>query len=255
MGAIAPFSLFSHTPPAANTAVRSVRVSACRLLVVTMLTEGPSSSGVVRRMGAPPRRFAHRIQHAGPAAALTYSWSPGHCSGCVHGGLHSRGIPQHEHFCILSLPVGIYRNSSAGAPGRGPAKRNGPETSRDVRPEVNREGPARNKARGNGRTRVERKRSATTREDPTGKQAGVTGRTPIERKLSFTSSSETVMPQGGWENARGAGRRTVSHDPRNRCHLKQRSRDAAAWTAGRSREIDPLDAGPPCKGSQQAGDT
>ena len=160
---------------------------ACRLLVVTMLTEGPSSSGVVRRMGAPPRRFAHRIQHAGPAAALTYSWSPGHGSGCVHEGLHSPGIPQHEHFCILSLPVGIYRNSSAGAPGRGPAKRNGPETSRDVRPEVNREGPARNKARGNGRTRVERKRSATTREDPTGKQARVTGRTPIERKLSISS--------------------------------------------------------------------
>ena len=102
---------------------------------------------------------------------------------------------------------------------------------------------------------MERNRSDSTREDPTGKQAGVTGRTPIERKLSFTSSSETVMPQGGWENARGAGRRTVSHDPRNRCHLKQRSRDAAAWTAGRSREIDPLDAGPPCKGSQQAGDT
>ena len=97
MGAIAPFSLFSHTAPPANTAVRSVRVSACRLLVVTMLTEGPSSSGVVRRMGAPPRRFAHRIQHAGPAAALTYSWSPGHCCGCVHGGFHIHVIRQYEH--------------------------------------------------------------------------------------------------------------------------------------------------------------
>ena len=153
------FIVFTHAPPApANTAVRSVRVSACRLLVVTKLTEWQSSSGVVRRMGALPRRFAHGIQHAGPAAALTYSWSPGHCSGCVHGGYHSPDIRQHEHYCILSLPVGIYRNSSAGAPGRGPAKRNGPQTSRDDRPEVNREGPARNKARGTGRTPIEYRR-------------------------------------------------------------------------------------------------
>ena len=83
----------------------------------------------------------------------------------------------------------------------------------------------------------------------------MTGRTPIERKLSFTSWYETVMLQRDWENARGAGRRTVSHDHRKRGHVKQRSRDAAAWTAGMFREFEPLDAGAPCKGSQQAGDT
>jgi len=48
------------TPPHTNTAVLSVPVSDCRLLVVTRLTEGPSSSEVVRRMGAPPRRLASR---------------------------------------------------------------------------------------------------------------------------------------------------------------------------------------------------
>ena len=79
--------------------------------------------------------------------------------------------------------VGIYRNCSAGAPVREPAKRNGPATSLNDQPEVNGEGPARNKARGIRRTPVDRKRPDTTREDPTGNQARVTGRTPIERKL------------------------------------------------------------------------
>ena len=56
------------------------------------------------------------------------------------------------------------------------------------------------------------------------------------------------MPEGDWEKARGAGSRTVRHDPRKGNHVKPRSRDAAGWTAGRSREIEPLDVGPPCKG-------
>ena len=36
-------------------------------------------------MGTPRRRLAPRGgQHAGPAAEVTYLWSPSHCSGCVH---------------------------------------------------------------------------------------------------------------------------------------------------------------------------
>ena len=100
-------SLFSTHVPPTNTAVPSVPVSACRLLVVTKLTEGPSSSEVVRRMGAPPREFAtmgHGIEQRGPVAAWAYLWSPGHSSGCVHGGHNSPATRQHEHYCMLSLP-------------------------------------------------------------------------------------------------------------------------------------------------------
>ena len=55
-------------------------------------------------MGTPRTRLAPRGgQHAGPAAEVTYLWSPSHCSGCVHGGLHFPVIRQHEHYCMLSM--------------------------------------------------------------------------------------------------------------------------------------------------------
>ena len=58
-GPLSPFHFFyTRTPPSTNTAVQSAPASGRRLAVVTKLTEGASSSVVVRRMGAPPKTFA-----------------------------------------------------------------------------------------------------------------------------------------------------------------------------------------------------
>ena len=98
--------------------------------------------------------------------------------------------------------VGIYRNSSAGARGREAAKTNGPETSRNDRPYVNRDGPARNKARGTGRAPVERKRSN------------------INQLISDRHGAG-----GAGEGPRG-GEQQRETRPRKQAHVKQRSRDA-----------------------------
>ena len=96
------------------------------------------------------------------AAAVTYLWSPGQCSGCVHGVSILLSYASTSITVCSPCRVGIYSNSSASAPVREPAKRNGPATSRDDQPDVNGEGPARNKARGTRRTPVDRKRPDTT---------------------------------------------------------------------------------------------
>ena len=95
-----------HTPCHCflHTAVRSVPVPACRPLVVTKLTEGPSSSEVVKRMGAPPRRLAPRETtcSVGRCSALLAVSRP--VQRLRARGLNSPVIRQHEHYCMLSLP-------------------------------------------------------------------------------------------------------------------------------------------------------
>jgi len=94
--------LFSTHVPPTNTAVRSVPVSACRPLVFTKLTEGAVFVGGCEADGGSAWEISPQgRQHAGPAAAVTYSWSP---CGCVHGGLRSPVVHRHEHCWMLSLP-------------------------------------------------------------------------------------------------------------------------------------------------------
>ena len=85
-----PCHWFLHTSPPTNMAVRSVPVSACRLLVFRNLTEGAVFVGCCDANGGCTYDVSFQgRQHAVPAAEVTYVWSPIHCSACVHGGFHS----------------------------------------------------------------------------------------------------------------------------------------------------------------------
>ena len=153
--------------------IRSVPVSACRLLVVTKLTEGPSSSEVVRRMGAPPRRLAPRE---------TTCWA-GRCSDLRVVSrpvqrLRARGSPFSCHTparaLLYALPAGSgytanpQRMHRGGKQPRGTARQQVEMTDRRSierhRPETRREEPAGHRWTGNGRTPRERIRREIRRE-------------------------------------------------------------------------------------------
>ena len=160
-------------PPHTNTAVLSVPVSACRLLVVTRLTEGPSSSEVVRRMGAPPRRLAPRET----------TCCAGRCSDVrvvsrpvqrlrARGSQFSCHTPARA--LLYALPAGSGytatppRMHRGGKQPRGTGRQQVEMTDRRSiergRPETRREEPAGHRWTGNGRTPRERIRRQIRRE-------------------------------------------------------------------------------------------
>ena len=164
-----------HTPCHCflHTAVRSVPVPACRPLVVTKLTEGPSSSEVVKRMGAPPRRLAPRettcsvdrcsalLAVSRPVQRLRARGSQFSCHTPARALLY--GLPAGSGY--TATPPRMHRG---GKQARGTGRQQVEMTDRRSiergRPETRREEPAGHRWTGNGRTPRERIRREIMRE-------------------------------------------------------------------------------------------
>ena len=70
-----------------------------RLLVFTELIEGAVFVVSCEADGGSAYDVSLKgMQRAWTPSSVTYLWSPGRCSGCVHGSLHSPVICQHEHY-------------------------------------------------------------------------------------------------------------------------------------------------------------